>query len=336
MQTRTLGNSGVVVPPICFGTMLFGNPVREPEAERLVHAAIDQGINFIDTANSYEGYDRTPGSRGGVAEEYLGRVLKARRERVVLLTKIGSPVGPDPHDKGSSRGHLQRELEKSLQRLQTDRIDLLMLHWPDLTVPFEESLGTLDRFVKEGKVRYFGVSNFVAWQLCELLWLSDRLKLERLVAYQPPYSILRRDIEISELLFCRKFGIGITCYQVLQGGWLSGRHPGPTSGGAGRLVEKPQWLTPLPDSVWPRLESLSKIASRLNVSLAELAIAWTLRHREISSVVLGMRSLRNIESAISASELIIPADELQKIDDLFPLAMDLRWPWSQWRVRVSQ
>jgi len=336
MQIRTLGKSGVAVSPICLGTMLFGNPIREPEAERLVHAALDQGINFIDTANSYEGYDRTPGSRGGVAEEYLGRILKARREKVVLLTKIGNPVGPGPDDKGSSMAHLKRELEKSLQRLRTDRIDLLMLHWPDTTIPFEESLSTLDRFVKDGKVRYLGVSNFVAWQICELLWLGDRHRLTSLVAYQPPYSILRRDIEISELLFCRKFGIGIACYQVLQGGWLSGRHPGPRLSRVGRLVEKPEWLTPLPDSIWPRLESLSKIASRLNVSLPELAIAWALRHREISSVVLGMRNLGNMQSAMKASELVIPADELQQIDDLFPLAMDLRWPWSQWRVRVWQ
>jgi len=336
MELRRLGRSGVVVSPICFGTMLFGNPVREPEAEQLVNQAIDQGINFIDTASSYEGYDRIPGSRGGVAEEYLGRILKGRREKVVLLTKIGNALGPGPHDKGGSKIHLQRELEKSLKRLQTDCIDILMLHWPDTDVPFEESLRTLDLFVKQGKIRYFGVSNFLAWQMCELLWLSDRYGLERPIACEPPYSILRREIEISEISFCRKFGIGIACYQVLQGGWLSGKYRKTEAASSGRLAEKPGWLQPLPDAIWPRLEALAQLAEELGAGLAEYAIAWVLRHPEISSAILGVRSATNLASAVKASELKIPAAHQEKIEELFPLAMDLRWTFSARKIRVWQ
>lgn len=336
MEMRRLGRSGVVISPICLGTMLFGNPVWEPEAEHLVHWALDQGLNFIDTANSYEGYDRTLGSRGGVAEEYLGRILKGKRDKVVLLTKIGNPLGMGPHDKGGSRIHLQRELERSLSRLQTDCIDILMLHWPDTETPFEESLRTLDLFVKQGKIRYFGVSNFLAWQMCELLWLSERHGLEKLIAYEPPYSLLRREIEISEVPFCQKLGIGIASYQPLQGGWLSGKYHRAGKAETGRLAEKPGWLTPLPDAIWPRLESLTEMAQELGVSLAEYAIAWVLRLSEISSVILGVRSQENLASAIKAAGLRIPSEHLAKIDELFPLAMDLRWSFAPRKIRVWQ
>ena len=244
MKLRRLGASGVSVSPICFGTMLFGNPTTETEATRLMHQAIDRGVTFIDTASSYEGYNRSVGSPGGVAEEYLGRILKGKRDQVVLLTKIANALGPGPHQKGGSRIHLQTELENCLRRLQTDCVDILMLHWPDLETPFEESLRTLDLFVRQGKIRYFGVSNYLAWQMCELLWLSDRFALERMIAYEPPYSMLRRDIEISEIGFCKKFGVGITPYQVLHGGWLSGKYRSGETPPGSRLEENPNWMRP--------------------------------------------------------------------------------------------
>jgi aryl-alcohol dehydrogenase-like predicted oxidoreductase len=172
--------------------------------------------------------------------------------------------------------------------------------------------------------------------MCELLWLSERCGLEKPVACEPPYSILRREIEISEISFCRKFGIGIACYQVLQGGWLSGKYRKAEPASSGRLAEKPGWLPPLPDAIWPRLETLAQMAHELGVSLAEYAIAWVLRHPEVSSAILGVRSPGNVASAVKASELKIPAEHLEKIEELFPLAMDLRWTFSAPKIRVWQ
>ena len=336
MKLRKLGVSGVSVSPICFGTMLFGNPNDEKEATQLIHQAIDHGVNFIDTASSYEGYDRTVGSAGGVAEEYLGRILKGKRQQVVLLTKIANALGPGPHQKGGSRIHLQTELENCLRRLQTDCVDILMLHWPDLETPFEESLRTLDLFVRQGKIRYFGVSNYLAWQMCELLWLSDRYSLEKMIAYEPRYSMLSREIEISELAFCKKFGIGITPYQVLQGGLLSGKYRHGKTPPGSRLAENPNWMRPLPEPVWNNIEVVKGLAEELGVSLAEYSIAWALRHPEVSSVILGIRTLDQLASSIKGSQVEIPQEHLAKIDELFPLAMDLRWSSGAPKIRAWQ
>src|SRR3954453_1390700 len=154
MQYRRLGSSGLLGSPICLGTMTFGSPVPGAEAVRLVHAAIDLGINFIDTANVYEGYRRFLGSPGGVAEEILGKALRQHRTRVVLATKVGAPIGPGPQDRGLSAVHILREVDNSLRRLQTDTIDLYVLHWPDKEVPPETTLAALDQAVRQGKVRY--------------------------------------------------------------------------------------------------------------------------------------------------------------------------------------
>src|SRR5262245_40452957 len=174
MQYRLLGSSGLLVSPICLGTMTFGSPVDEAGSIRLVHAAIDLGVNFIDTANVYEGYARFLGSPGGVAEAILGKALQGRRDKVIVATKVGAPVGPGPQDRGLSPVHLLREVERSLKRLQTDVIDLYILHWPDRDAPLETTLAAVDRAVRDGKVRCFGLSNHAAWQMCEFLWLADR------------------------------------------------------------------------------------------------------------------------------------------------------------------
>ena len=182
MQYRTLGNSGLLVSPICLGTMTFGEPVPEPEAIDLVHGALDLGINFIDTANVYEGYQRVLGSAGGVAEEITGKALRDRRDGVVLATKVGAPVGPGPQDRGLSKTHILQQLERSLRLLQTDYIDLYIIHWPDKHTPLETTLEAMDVAVRQGKVRYFGASNHDAGQLCELLWLADRSGGPRVVS----------------------------------------------------------------------------------------------------------------------------------------------------------
>ena len=172
MHLRPLGSSGLLVSPVCLGTMTFGTPVAEPESIALVHAAIDMGINFIDTANVYEGYARYLGSAGGVAEAIVGKAIRDRRDRVVLATKVAAPVGPGPQDRGLSAVHILRELDRSLARLQTDVIDLYIIHWPDKHVPLDVTLRAMETAVQQGKVRYFGASNHAAWQMSEMLWLA--------------------------------------------------------------------------------------------------------------------------------------------------------------------
>ena len=217
MQLRSLGSSGLLVSPISLGTMTFGTPVEVADAIRLTHAAMDLGINFIDTANVYEGYARYLGSSGGVAETIVGQALRGRRDQAVLATKVGAPVGSGPQDRGLTAVHLLRELDRSLKRLQTDVIDLYIIHWPDKHVPLEVTLRALDVAVKQGKIRYFGASNHSAWQLCEMLWLADRSLLPRVISSQIPFSLLRREFE-NDLPFCEQRGIGVTPYQSLQGG----------------------------------------------------------------------------------------------------------------------
>src|SRR5579872_6820918 len=223
MQHRLLGSSGLSVSPICLGTMTFGSPVSESDSIRLIHGAIDLGINFIDTANVYEGYRRYLGSAGGVAEEIVGKALRDRRDKMILATKVGAPVGPGPQDRGLSAVHILREVDRSLRRLKTDSIDLYIIHWPDKWVAIEATLNAIDIAVRQGKVRCFGASNHSAWQLCEMLWLADRHGLARVVSSQIPFSMLRREFH-HDLTFCRKHGIGVTPYQSLQGGLLTGKY----------------------------------------------------------------------------------------------------------------
>ena len=174
MQHRSLGASGLMVSPICLGTMTFGTPVGEADAIALTHEALDLGINFVDTADAYEGYDRVLGSPGGVAEVIVGKALKGRRDRAVLATKVAAPLGPGQQDRGLSATTIMRHLDQSLSRLQTDYIDLYIIHWPDKYTPLETTLRAMDVAVRQGKVRYFGASNHSAAQLCELLWLADK------------------------------------------------------------------------------------------------------------------------------------------------------------------
>ena len=223
MNNMPLGTSGLLVSPICMGTMLFGSPVAEADAIRLTHAAIDQGINFIDTANAYEGYDRFLGSAGGTAELILGKALKDRRDKAVVATKVGSPLGPGPQDAGLTASHILRELDNSLRRLDTDYIDLYIIHWPDKWTPLEATLSAMETALRQGKVRYFGASNHWAPQLCELLWLADKHGWPKVVSSQIPYSLLRRAYH-NDLTFCEKHNIAVTPYQALQGGLLTGKY----------------------------------------------------------------------------------------------------------------
>ena len=243
MKYRQLGSSDLHVSEISLGSWLtYGVGVDDSNARACLNRAFEVGINFIDTANVYEGYARYLGSPGGVAEEIVGKALRDRRDRMILATKVAAPVGPGAQDRGLSAVHILRELERSLRRLQTDVIDLYIIHWPDKVVPLEVTIRAIDTAMRQGKIRYFGASNHFAWQMCELLGLADRQLGPRIVSAQIPYSLLRRELH-NDLSFCQQHRVGVTPYQSLQGGLLTGKYrrgqPAPTDS---RAAEKPEWL----------------------------------------------------------------------------------------------
>lgn len=323
MQTRILGTSGLCVSPISLGTMTFGEPVPEADAIKLTHAAIDLGINFIDTANVYEGYRRYLGSPGGVAEEIVGQAIRDRRERVVLATKVGAPVGPGPQDRGLSATHFLNQLDASLRRLRTDVIDLYIIHWPDKLTPLETTLAAAERAVAQGKIRYLGASNHSAAQLCEMLWIADRNGWPRVVSSQVPLSLLRREFQ-HDLLFCERQRIGVTPYQSLQGGLLSGKYRrGDTPPAGTRAAEKPAWIWPLDDSLFDRLEPFQNLAARHEIPPTRLALAWALAQPGITSPVLGVKRVEQIEDALRAVDVGLTPECLAELDRIFPP------PWQQ-------
>lgn len=224
MKNRQIPNTDLNVSSLCLGTMLFGTPVGEPDAIRLTHYAIDRGINFIDTANMYEGYIRYIGSAGGMSEKILGKALAGYRNKVVLASKVGMKVGEASEDEGTSPAAIRKQLEGSLKRLAVDTIDVYYLHKPDPEVPLEQILGTLAEVIKEGKIRHYGISNYSAGQLQELLETADANNLPRPVICQPPLSVLKQDALKDIIPLCENENIAVAPYQVLQGGLLTGKY----------------------------------------------------------------------------------------------------------------
>ncbi|MBI3862474.1 MAG: aldo/keto reductase [Planctomycetia bacterium] len=323
MQMRPLGSSGLLVTPVCLGTMTFGTPVSEADSISLIHAAIDLGINFIDTANVYEGYRRFLGSAGGVAEEIVGKALRDRRDKMIVATKVGAPLGPGPQDRGLSAVHILREVERSLRRLQTDVIDLYIIHWPDKQVPLDVTLEAIDTIVRQGKVRYFGASNHAAWQLCEMLWLADRHARPPVISSQIPFSLLRREFQ-HDLNFCQQHGIGVTPYQALQGGLLTGKYRrGQAPPADSRAAEKPDWMWKTDEGLFDRLEGIERLAAEAGVSMTRFALSWALTQPAMSSLIVGAKRREQVEDAVAAADVRLASELIQKADAVCPP------PWRQ-------
>lgn len=318
MEYRRLGSSGFLVSPVCLGTMTFGSPVDKADSIRLVHGAMELGINFIDTANVYEGYKRRMGSSGGVAEEILGEALEGRRGDVILATKVGAPNGPGPQDVGLSPTTIHRELDASLRRLKTDYIDLYLIHWPDARVPLETVLGAMETATRQGKIRAFGVSNHYAWQLCELLWIADKRGWPKTVSSQIPFSMLKRDFQ-NDLDFCAKHDIAVTPWQILQSGLLTGkyRRGQPVPEGS-RMAENPAWLRAPEDSVYDRIEASEALAKERGLSLSQYATAWTLAQPAMASVLVGVKTLAQIEDAVKGASAKLSPEILARQDGITP------------------
>lgn len=272
---RTIPNTSLEVSPLCLGTMTFGAPVAEADAIRLTHWALDHGINFIDTADIYEGYNRFLGSPGGVAETILGKALQGRRAQAVVTTKVGNPVGTT--EKGLSRTHILRQIGSSLKRLRTDYVDIYELHRPDPKTALSESMAVMAELIAAGKVRHRGFSNFAAAHIHEMISLCDAPHWPRPVVSQPPYSWLKRDIEAEDLPACRKYHIAITPYQPLQGGLLSGKYRrGQPLPAGSRAAENPKWLAVPDETTHARLELFESEAKQAGLTPSQHAVRWLL------------------------------------------------------------
>jgi len=314
MAYRNLGRTGVKVSPLCLGSMMFGqrgNPDHD-DCIRIIHCALDAGINFLDTANVY--------SRGE-SEEIVGEALKGRRDEVVLATKVHGEMGPGPNDGGNSRVHVMREVENSLRRLQTDYIDLYQIHRPDPSTPIEETLRALDDLAHAGKVRYIGSSTFAAWELVESYWVSERDRLARFECEQPPYSIFVREIERDVLPVCNKYGTGVIPWSPLNRGWLAGKYRRGNPVDPQSRVGRNDAFIDTPDSASGQrkldlVEQLIPMAEDLGATLAQYSLAWTLTNPVVTAPIIGPRTMEQLEGNLGALDVEIPPEHLERIDEM--------------------
>jgi aryl-alcohol dehydrogenase-like predicted oxidoreductase len=318
MEQRILGRTGVSVSNLCLGAMMFGEwgTKDHEESIRIIHRALDAGVNFIDTADVYS---------AGESEEIVGKALAGgRRDDVVLASKAHMPMGEDPNQRGNSRRWIIREVESSLRRLGTDWIDLYQIHRYDPRVDLDETLGALTDLVRQGKVRYVGHSTFPVSAIVEAQWTSRERGRERFVCEQPPYSILTRAIEADVLPTCERYGIGVISYSPLSGGWLSGRYAkgseqqGPVSPARQKLANRFDLSLPENQRKLDAAERLGELADEAGVTLIELAIAFVVRHPAVTSAIIGPRTMEHLESQLSAAEVELSADVLDRIDEIVP------------------
>ena len=312
MNHITLGACGVKVSRLCLGTMMFGGPTDETESIRIIHRALDEGINFIDTANVYN---------NGESERIVGKAIKDRRDQVVLVTKVAGPRGAGPNDGGTSRYHILNEVENSLRRLDTDHIDLYVLHRPLYDVPLEESLEALDALVRQGKVRYIGCSNYYAYQLCKGLWISDVKNLASFTVAQPLYNIVNRDAEVELFPCCREHGIGVMIYSplargVLAGKYLSGQQP-PEGSRAARQ-DRRMLETELRDESLDVAQKVAPLAKAHGKTMTQFSLNWVLANPIITSAIIGPRTMEHLEDNLGCLGWEISPDALKAIDQLVP------------------
>ncbi|RLK52642.1 aldo/keto reductase [Microbacterium telephonicum] len=308
MEYRPLGRTGVRVSPLCLGTMMLGpwGDDDEPAAVRIVHAALDAGVNFVDTADIYA---------DGRSEEIVGKALKGRRDDVVLATKFFNPMGDDPNHRGSSRRWIFRAVEDSLRRLQTDYLDLYQVHRPSPDTDVAETLGALSDLVHQGKVRLIGSSSFSASGIVEAQWTARERHLERFATEQPPYSMLVRGIESDVLPTAQRHGMGVLTYSPLCAGWLSGKWGGgnaPTS--RSRAAVRFDMTVPANQRKLDAVDRLQQVADDAGLSMTELAIAFVIRHPAVTSAIVGPRTMTHLETALPALDVTLSDDVLDAID----------------------
>lgn len=309
MQYRNLGSSGLKVSAIGLGTNQFGGKVDQQEVKEILSAAIDQGINFFDTANVYQ---------GGRSEETIGKAIESyRRYDLVIATKFYQKVGEGPNDRGTSRKHIMGAVEDSLRRLSTDYIDLYQVHRWDSTVPIEETLRALDDLITQGKVRYIGSSGFASWQIALCQKISEQKGWNKFVTEQPHYHMLVRDTEKEILPACEYFGIGILPYFPLAGGFLTGKYqPGQSPPEGSRGEKSPYVQRYMTDENFSILEKLSRFANAHGHTMVELAHAWLLANPTMSSIISGATKVEHVLENVKGVNWTLSAEDLTTIDGI--------------------
>ena len=329
MRYRILGGTGIQVSVHCLGAMMFGaagNPDHD-ECARIIGAALDQGINFVDTADMYS---------AGESEQIVGAALRGRRDDVVLATKVHFPMGDGPNRGGNSRRWILRAVEDSLTRLRTDWIDVYQVHRPDHTTDLEETLSVLSDLVRQGKIRAFGCSAFPAEQIVEAQWVAERRGLGRFWTEQPPYSLLARGIEASVLPVCQRYGMGVLVWSPLASGFLSGRYRKgqPVDFSAGRPALNPERFDPAQPGNAAKLdaaERLGELAGELGCSLPQLAVAFTVAHPAVTSAIIGPRTMEHLDGLLEGASLVLDDPVLDRIDEIVPPGTNLYHPDGAWR-----
>jgi aryl-alcohol dehydrogenase-like predicted oxidoreductase len=315
MEYRELGRTGVTVSPLCLGAMMFGawgNPDHE-DSIRIIHRALDAGINFIDTADVYS---------QGESEEIVAKALAGRRDEVVLATKFHGTMGEGLNRSGNSRRWIVQEVEASLKRLGTDWIDLYQVHRPEPGTDIDETLGALTDLVRAGKVRYIGSSTFPPSAIVEAQWVADRRGRERFVCEQPPYSMLVRGIEAEVLPTCRRYGMGVIPWSPLAGGWLSGGYrkgqDAPPSTRSARIRGRYDLSLPENQAKLDAADRLAQLAEGAGISLIHLAIAFVIRHPAVTAAIIGPRTMEQLESQLGAADVVLSDDLLDAVDAIVP------------------
>jgi len=295
MEYRLLPQTDLKISRLCFGTMTFGSQTAEAAAMRMVDRGLDAGINFFDTANVYN---------QGASETILGKALAGRRQKVILATKVRGKMGDGPEESGLSRAALHKAIDASLKRLQADYVDIYYLHQPDYDVPIEETLAAMDELVNAGKVRYPAVSNYAAWQVCEILWLAEKNGFKPPYISQPMYNLLARGIEEQYLPFCKRFGVGVVPYNPLAGGLLTGKHSkqrGPITGtrfDGNQMYLGRYWH----DDYFAAVEELAAVAGEAGKTLVGLSFQWLLSQPQVDSIILGASRLEQLEENLKACD----------------------------------
>ena len=325
MKYRKLGNTGLIVSEVALGTMQFGGKMNmgnldQVETARMVRLALDRGINFIDTADVYS---------LGESETLVGNALKGVRTEVVLATKARLPMGENLNRSGATRVNIMREVEGSLKRLQTDYIDLYQIHGWDSNTPLEETLRTLDDLVRQGKVRYIGLSNFMSWQAATAVMLQERLGLEKFVTAQMYYSLVGRGLEHEFQSFAEYHNLGILVWSPLAGGFLTGKYSRANPAPAGTRFAEAGAFVPFDKELGYRVvEALSEVARRHDVSPARTALSWVLGRAAVSSVIVAARKAEQLEDNIRAIDLRLSDDDVRLLD----AASDPGIPYPKWMV----
>ncbi|EST24638.1 aldo/keto reductase [Streptomyces niveus] len=329
MRYRTLGGTGIEVSAHCLGTMMFGSVGNSDhdDSVRVIHSALDRGINFLDTADMYS---------AGESEVIVGKALKGRRDDVVLATKVHFPMGEGRNRGGNSRRWIVREVEESLKRLGTEWIDLYQIHRPDHTTDIEETLSALTDLVRDGKIRAFGCSTFPAEEIVESHVVAERRALQRFRTEQPPYSILARGIESAVLPVCERYGMGVLTWSPLASGFLTGKY---RKGGAidlttGRAALSPARFDPtLPVNIAKLeiVEQLAELAAGIGCSLPELSVAFTLAHPAVTSVIIGPRTMEQLDGLLKGASLTLDDTTLDRIDEIVAPGTNVYHPDGVWK-----